>query len=246
MRRLLSGGALAGGEEEEEQARLCMSYREYSHYADLPVSPELLGQLRAIDPLFLSKEEKEVEVKEEGEIAVVVFDTETSGLSRTDVVIQLGYVGFDSLGAAVVSYERVWRSEVVPGKHAVAVHGISTQDIRASPYPAGAELGAFLGLLSRLAENGGCLVAHNADFDLRMLRQTMQREGLHFDFRKLRIVCTLQGVRGRSVQERGSSCKNEAVCRFLGGTPDAVLHRALADARATAYVYFTGVARGWW
>lgn len=175
---------------------------------------------------------------------VLVFDTETTGLSASDVVIQLGYVYMLSNGTVLHEYEKVLHSDTPSNPFALRVHKISNETVRRSPHDAHAELSKFADLANRVLVMGGTLVAHNAAFDVRLLRQTALSSGLH-EFQLDSVFCTAKALKKVPTSERGATCKNTDVYRCLGGhTMD--MHNALNDAKATAFIYLHGLQAGWW
>jgi len=175
---------------------------------------------------------------------VLVFDTETTGLSASDVVIQLGYVLMLPDGTVLVEYEKILRSDTPSNPFALKVHRIKNQTVRSSPHDPAEELRAFLALAHRVARFGGRLVAHNAKFDVRLLQQTAEAVGLGL-FELGDVFCTATKLKRVPTAERGATCKNADVYRVLGG-PDMDMHHALNDAKATAFIYKQGLQSCWW
>jgi DNA polymerase III epsilon subunit-like protein len=175
---------------------------------------------------------------------VLVFDTETTGLSASDVVIQLGYVYMLSDGTVLEEYEKILRSLTPSNPFALKVHGIKDQTVRSSTHDPHTELEAFLALARQVIKAGGRLVAHNSKFDVRMLQQTADAVGVeHFDLGP--VFCTATKLKRVSTAERGATCKNADVYHCLGGPP-MNMHHALNDAKATAYIYQHGLQNAWW
>lgn len=175
---------------------------------------------------------------------VLVFDTETTGLSASDIVIQLGYVLMLSDGTILSEYEKILRGDIPSNPFALKVHHIKNQTVRSSPYDIEEELTAFLALAHRVTSLGGRLVAHNAKFDVRLLQQTAAAVGMQaFDLGE--VFCTATKLKRVSTAERGATCKNADVYRVLGG-PDMDMHHALNDAKATAFIYKQGIQSCWW
>ncbi len=185
----------------------------------------------------------------------VIFDTECTGTSRSDVVIQIGAVLCDAKGLELAAYEELWRTNRPSNPFALKVHNIPDAKVRSSPVVPRDGLVRFFHLLKRVQTSGGTVVAHNANFDLRMVRQTLQLlaenspgERVPFPLEEGPLVfCTARALRKRSEAERGPNCKNASVYNFLGGPPlIGRLHTALTDARATSFVFFTGKKKSWW
>lgn len=174
---------------------------------------------------------------------VLVFDTETTGLGPLDVVIQLGYCVLID-GEVVEEYEKIWRGDTPSNPFALKVHQIPNRAVLHSPFEARAELEAFVDLARRVQAVGGVLVAHNAQFDVRMLDRTAKRNAIT-NFNIGPVFCTATNLKRIPALDRGPNCKNGQVYKHLGGPP-LVLHQALNDAKATAYIYEEGRRRDWW
>jgi len=172
--------------------------------------------------------------------ATVIFDTETTGMGKYDVVVELGYVIIGQCGELLREYSKLWSTDVPIAHRAFAVHGISQAAIKEVGADAATELKAFWDLCTKVKR----LVAHNAAFDVRLLNQTADQVGVARCTRG--VFCTMQGCKKRSVAERGPTCKNEDVYRFIGGHSVGVAHRALEDCRKTAFIYNHGRALKWW
>ena len=173
---------------------------------------------------------------------ILVFDTETTGLSKQDVVIQLGFVCTLPDGTLVDDSEQVWHTDVVCNPMALKVHQIDKQLVAEGHDPQRGLLD-FMDLAQRVIRAGGVLVAHNAGFDKRMLLQTAKRAGVDFELGP--VFCTATALKQVSPTLRGPTCKNADVYAFLGGEAMG-MHQALNDARATAFIYLRGMALGWW
>lgn len=158
------------------------------------------------------------------DLSFVVFDTETTGLDPdTDAIVQIGAVRV--LGGRIVPGE-VFETLVDPGRQIPAassrVHGITDAAVSGSPGPAEAAQ-AF-----RRFADGSVPVAHNAPFDMAMLR----RAGAAPEPPVLDTVLISAAVFG------GHEAHTlDALAERLGVTlPEAERHTALGDARATAQV----------
>jgi DNA polymerase III alpha subunit (gram-positive type) len=173
---------------------------------------------------------------------ILVFDTETTGLSKNDVVIQLGFVCMLPDGTLLDMGEQVWRTDVKCNPMALKVHQIDSHAV-ANGHDPQLALSEFMNLARRVKRAGGVLVAHNAAFDKRMLQQTADHEGIFFDLGL--VFCTANALKNVSPSYRGQTCKNADVYAFLGGE-DMNMHQALNDAKATAFIYLRGTELGWW
>lgn len=100
-----------------------------------------------------------------------VIDTETTGVSHSDTIVQLGVVRYE-LGLAVGSYSTLLQPGRPIPPQASAVHGIYDHDVRDAP--------SFAQALPRIVElcSGAWPVAFNASFDRRMLFQGLAKTSL--------------------------------------------------------------------
>lgn len=97
----------------------------------------------------------------------LVVDTETTGLDQAAEIIQIGIV--DAAGQVLVN-QIVRPGQPIPAE-ATAVHGIN--DMTVADAPTWSDVYQDIaGLL-----NGRLLLAYNADFDQRMIRQTCRKHG---------------------------------------------------------------------
>ncbi|MCY4424392.1 MAG: exonuclease domain-containing protein [Acidimicrobiaceae bacterium] len=141
-----------------------------------------------------------------------VVDTETTGFSRRDRIVEFACVTI-SEGQVVDEYESLLQPDRDPGP--VHVHGITPTMLESAP--------AFEAVAGDIAArlDGAVLVAHNISFDLRMLSQEVERvRGMSLDVGA--GVCTYR-LTGQKLAV--------AAERFGLSPPD---HSALTDARVAA------------
>lgn len=141
-----------------------------------------------------------------------VVDTETTGFSRRDRIVEFGCVTI-SEGRIVDEYESLLQPDRDPGP--VHVHGITPTMLESAP--------AFEAVAADIAArlDGAILVAHNISFDLRMLSQEVERvRGMSLDVGA--GVCTY----------RLSGEKLAVAAQRAGLAPPD--HSALTDARVAA------------
>jgi DNA polymerase-3 subunit epsilon len=152
-----------------------------------------------------------------------VFDCETTGtIPGQDEIVSLALVSLDADGVEVARLATL----VQPGRRipraATAIHGISDQDV--SNAPRFVELApALLRLL-----DGAIFVAHNAPFDIAMLRHALA--GCRIDYRPAGVACTLAAF--RLLEPLESAHGLEALCVLHSIPLEA--HSALGDALAAA------------
>jgi len=118
---------------------------------------------------------------------VVVFDTETTGMSNGDEIVQIAAVEYvDGLRSKTLNLYVVPTCEISP--EAEAVHGLSRAFLEAngiSPCEALERFFAFVG-------QGALLVGHNVPFDFRMLRNACARFAHAVDLESFAFCDTLR------------------------------------------------------
>lgn len=176
----------------------------------------------------------------------LIFDTETTGLFKTDVVVEIGWVLIDECDRVICkSSDLLYTTSIGISSSAQKTHGITSQMIKQRGKSPEFVLGEFLDLCRCV----GTIVAHNASFDVRLVNQTIQYEGLRLKSLSLgNVFCTMKALRKRSTSERGNTVRNEDVYKFLYSDDDDVfnVHRALDDCRMTAKIYTHGRKLHWW
>jgi DNA polymerase III subunit epsilon len=156
----------------------------------------------------------------------VVLDTETTGLSATDEVVQIGII--DSNGRTLLD-TLVRPTRPVP-QIVVSIHGLSTERLAGeAPFS-----DLYVTLSSLLA--GRTVIAYNMDFDWRMLVQSAAVYGLPA-FRTGDRQCAMKAYaqfhgmfdlkrRTYAYHKLGEACRHQKI-------PVIKAHNALSDARMT-------------
>lgn len=166
-------------------------------------------------------------VARRGEVAApagyAVIDCETTGTEPgRDEIVSIALVRLDAEGREVARFSSLVRpSRPIPAE-ATAVHGIGDADVAAAP--------RFVELVPELLPllDGAVFAAHNAAFDLAMVRQALAAVGI--DYRPPGVACTLEAF--RLVEPLAAAHNLEALCR-RHGIPLAGAHEALGDVLAT-------------
>lgn len=169
----------------------------------------------------------------------VAFDTETTGLGAQARVIEIAAVTFEK-GIPVHSWSSLlWPGDSVDWEHpdvkgALEVNQITRKELEGKP--------SFEEVLpSLLVElSHSVWVAHNAEFDVRMLSQEMRRLDRTLRLPEL-LVCTRNLSRHTCRKERGHRLADVAP-RF-DIVPDGA-HRAVVDAEVCGKVLWSMVSRG--
>lgn len=172
---------------------------------------------------------------------LAVTDCETSGLEETDQIVELAIVTLSDKGKQKSQWSTLIRPSCPISLGARATHHIT--DAELADAPSVTEMLLSRGLpefgrppngLSNLAKaNDIVLVAHNAEFDRRMLVQS----GIHPDLLPRRTICTYKVSLHMFPDAPGHS--NQVLRYYLGVEPpkcDLPPHRALPDALVTAAI----------
>jgi DNA polymerase-3 subunit epsilon len=153
-----------------------------------------------------------------------VIDVETTGLSpRTSRIVEVAVVLLDVNCRPIGEMSTL----INPGAHisATEIHGIRARDVRHAPtFPDIAAL-LFAGLRGRVP------VAHNSEFELRMLTAEFNRMGVKFEGDTIPGLCTMSLAAAYLPTAPGRSL---AACCEAAGVDLLNAHTALGDARATA------------
>jgi len=139
-----------------------------------------------------------------GDPAYLFFDTETTGLPKswkasvTDLgnwphIVQIAWALFSGDGSRLAFHDYLIKPEgfVIP-ERATAIHGISTEKALKEGRPAAEVLKEFSGAIRGAAR----LVAHNLDFDEKMVRVEFLRLGMPDAVIPIPKICTMKSSTG--------------------------------------------------
>lgn len=152
---------------------------------------------------------------------VTIIDTETTGISRQDQVIEVALIQLEvtSISGQVVQTRDQYSGLREPScpMHPAAeqTHGISLTELR------GKRLDEQR--IVELIQSSELLIAHNAGFDRSMLKRTMPEAG------QGRWLCSVRGIRWRN---KGFASARLDHLLEIHGISRPRSHRALDDARA--------------
>ena len=162
------------------------------------------------------------------DLTCVVFDTETTGLDpASDRIVQIAGLRIARGRLTGEQFETL----VNPGRPippgATAIHGITDAMVSDA-----LDMTAALKAFHHFAEDA-VLVAHNAPFDMKILRRAALETGAHFDNRVLDTILLSAMVWGQSAPH-----SLDALAARLGIViPPEERHTAMGDTRATAEAY---------
>lgn len=160
-------------------------------------------------------------------LTCVVFDTETTGLSLSDRIVQIA--GLRIAGGRLTGEQ--FDTLVHPGlpipPASTAIHRITDAMVIGAP-----DMTTALRGFHHFAE-GAVLIAHNAPFDMGLLRAAEGETRLHFPNRVMDTVLLSAMIWGQSAPH-----SLDAICARLGITiPEDLRHTAMGDAEATAQAF---------
>jgi DNA polymerase III epsilon subunit family exonuclease len=157
-------------------------------------------------------------------VGYAVFDCETTGTDPdADGIVSLALVALDAAGRELERFgSLVCPSGPIPAE-ATAIHGIRDADVADAP--------AFADLAGRLLAllDGRVFAAHNARFDLAMLRAAFRASGI--EYTPPAVACTLDAF--RVLEPLAGEHRLEAICA-RHAVALAGAHHAMRDAEATA------------
>ncbi|MBE0501183.1 MAG: 3'-5' exonuclease [Desulfuromonadales bacterium] len=159
---------------------------------------------------------------------IVIFDTETSGLSPKTGhrIIEIGAVAMS--GSEITGeFQSLIDTDCEISWRATNVHGITNRMLKGepSPFQVFTDFRDFIGAAT--------LVAHNAPFDLRFLEFEFAALGFRLTNRS---HCTLR--LSRKIWPQLENHKLDTVARHVGASFDGLQqHRALDDAKVTAEIW---------
>jgi DNA polymerase III subunit epsilon len=148
------------------------------------------------------------------------FDTETTGLPKSwkapvsDLgnwphIVQIAWALFDEDGTQLALRDYMIKPEgfVIP-ESATAIHGISTEKALKEGRPIAEVLKEF----SAVVREAACLVAHNLDFDEKMVRVELLRQGMPDVLQSVPIPIN------RSKAEVGAVPTQQKICTMKNST----------------------------
>lgn len=208
------------------------------------------------EPVQAESETQEPRKKPLCEVAeFCTFDTETSGLSSHDVAVQVALGFFDKQGRALGYYDRLLK--LPPGRRishrAFRVHKISERDVREKGYEAKPELYKLNRIFSAMKKRKKRIVAHNKNFDCRILKQSAEQHGVEkWELQPEDVFCTMRkskvfcGLVSKATGRPKCPSNAELFKILTGSAPTGALHDAVTDVKVTARSYVEGMWKKWW
>jgi len=214
--------------------------------------PTLLeGDVRTI---VASLRPKQAAVTLPPKTAYLIFDTETTGLSTRSVVCQMAMAFVNANHEILCMYNKIWKLPKgrYMSKRSMQVHGITPLQIRERGVWPASEMAQLDRTFKAAIAAKLPIVAFNANFDNRLLRQTAEALGVRswtLELRHLTCTCSRSRVHSdlRNVRGARKGFSNaELFFKFFKRTPDGDLHDAATDVVVTACTYAMGCQKRWW
>ena len=155
------------------------------------------------------------------ESTIIVFDLETTGLdSKSDRIIEIGAIKVVNL-EPVAEFSTLVSTDIEISPTITNITGLTQQDLVGQPQIEPV-LNDFLDFI-----DGGILVAHNADFDMPMVKAHYSRMGIDLEWP---TFCTLKMA--RRILEHLENKKLDTIAEHYGLTFES-RHRSIGDVKVT-------------
>lgn len=181
------------------------------------------------------------------------FDTETTGLTKNDVVIQFAIGFYDEDGNLLHSSCNIWKlpEYISISNEAYKVHKIGRDRINKEGVDPKEQLILFQNIYIELKRRNCRIIAHNSSFDYRLLKQTALKYNINFVLQKEDFFCTMtQSKYILNLKNEMGRIKNpsntELYKYFMNEEPTGKLHDALEDIKVTAKSYAMGLKQNFW
>lgn len=179
---------------------------------------------------------------------ILVFDTETTGVSGKPYIVQLAAILAENDGTLRGSCNLIIKPDgyEIP-EDASRIHGITTDIAKRVGVPLAVAISLFNNML--LACQDGLLIAHNLQFDIRMVKHAYERGSWPSRIEGPRHFCTMEHTKNRvrlppTAKQRQygyndfKAPKLAEAYEFAFGKPMENAHDALYDVLACKDLYF--------
>jgi len=171
------------------------------------------------------------------------FDTETSGWPPQGRLVQIAAMVTNEDGKGLLSMDLLVTPVgfEIPEK-AVAIHGITTEKAMAEGY----QLRSVIRMFSKFVLFSDVVIAHNIQFDMRVLRQEFQLAGMakeYLHMKNLPQFCTMKSATDFCQIPKSSGgykwpTLEELYERATDGQPIENAHNAFYDVKAMTEAFF--------
>lgn len=186
-----------------------------------------------------------------GKVPVLIFDTETTGLT-SPIICQLAYVIVNDSGIAK-KRDQILRlpDGVTIHEKAMQIHGITNEQCQEEGVNAQKALNDFFSSIDTIIQLGGRIVGHNVAFDVRAVALTREAHGMPPSAIQNTFCLMRNSKKYSTLKNKAGGTKafrNDELYKHLyNQEPDwARLHSAYDDVCVTALNYIEGLNRKWW
>lgn len=180
-------------------------------------------------------------------MSLIFFDTETSGVQGKPFIVQLAFICAEDTGIVRSSGNFIVKPEdgVEIPKEASDIHGITTDIARKYGVPLPVAISAF----NNVALTCDTVVAHNLQFDLRIMQYAYEKGGWPSRTISLRKFCTMEHLKNKvripptpkmvaAGRHEFKSPKLSEAYEYAFKKPLLNAHDALYDVNACKELYF--------
>jgi len=166
-----------------------------------------------------------------GQVWLLFIDTETTGLSSTDQIIQ--FAGIYGIRDGEKFHEEARINQYINVTTSInffaqKVHGISKMMLQPYDY-----IDSYVDNFLDYIKKSHCVVGHNISFDMRMLQQDCERIGKCCDRDNIKTFCTMKDTSHLTGLKDKKRPKLKHLYCHLFGKEFEHAHDAMADIEAT-------------
>jgi DNA polymerase-3 subunit epsilon len=151
---------------------------------------------------------------------VIILDTETTGVTESDWIVEIAVILYDLLAATpIITYSTLIKCTTNAAAH---VNGISEELLRSVPD----DTSVIKSMLKYLVQEADAIIAHQAEFDKGFVLRDFNDLGFNdLGFEKLPWICSMRHIDWPN-HSKSKSLVNMALSH---GVPIISAHRALTD-----------------
>ena len=170
-------------------------------------------------------------------IKYLAFDTETTCFHQREAfepfrLLELGWACYAENGTLLSSHNYIIKVNVPISDEASEYHGITKQRAEEEGKP----LAEVMTLFMSDVDQADTLIAHNMEFDMKVVMKELNRDDYFEILKSKKKVDTMRDR--KFLKSNGKWYKLNDLYRECFGHPFSNAHNSLADAQASAEIYF--------